>query len=253
VTATGPVLIDRLIVATGSLSIQSARLIFTVTPAVTLPQELSFLHVPTGLITGSGFSGVPSGGVIADKSQFYRLITSQNTSANQVTVQGVNAASARLLEAALTTRPSLVAAADLDGDGPDDRVVYDRASRSLRVYRNGAITPSFVIPRRGKAFGRVVRMSAGDVTGDGRAEIIVGGVGRVAVIDGSTGNLLRQLATGSTASAARVIVVRGPLDARPQILAGVGATLRPIISRFDGPTGLLVERFRPKLPRNGLA
>jgi hypothetical protein len=92
-----------------------------------------------------------------------------------------------------------VAAGDVDGDGHADLVTAPDAGGGphVRVFRGSDGAPLLELFAFDVGFRGGVRVAAGDVTGDGRAEILTGaGAGggpHLRVLDGTTGVPLREL------------------------------------------------------------
>jgi uncharacterized repeat protein (TIGR01451 family) len=148
-----------------------------------------------------------------------------------------------------------VAAGDVDGDGRADIVTGVDAGAGggphVRVFSSvsGAELRSFF--PYGPGFTGGVRVGAGDVDGDGRANVITGtGPGaspHVKVFDGVTGAELHSFFAYGPSFSGGVFVAAGDVDGdgRADIItgAGAGAGAGPHVKAFDGRTGAEVRSF----------
>ncbi len=92
-----------------------------------------------------------------------------------------------------------------------------------------------------------VRVAVGDVTGDGRVDVVTapgpGGGPDVRVFDPTTGQLLRSFAPYDPDFRGGVNVDVGRLDGRDVIVTGAGISGGPHVIAFDGPTLSPVTSF----------
>lgn len=142
-----------------------------------------------------------------------------------------------------------VAAGDVNGDGYDDLVVA--AGRSggphVKIYngRTGELIREFLAYE--STFTGGVYLAVGDVTGDGKADIITGtGVGGgplVRVFDGVTGAPTANYFAYDSAFRGGVHIAAGDVngDGRADIIAGAGQGGGPHIKIFDGRTGAMLQ------------
>jgi hypothetical protein len=143
-----------------------------------------------------------------------------------------------------------VAAADVDGDRHADVVVGADAGGEPRVKaydRTGRLLSSFLAFEPGFTGG--VRVAAGDVDGDGKAEIVAGsGAGRPAEVRifNLAGALLRTIVPFSPFFSGGVFPAVGQLDGsgRATIAVGAGAGGDGVVRTFDG-LGRALLRFQP--------
>ncbi|MGH9268318.1 MAG: FG-GAP-like repeat-containing protein, partial [Acidimicrobiales bacterium] len=144
-----------------------------------------------------------------------------------------------------------VASGDVNGDGTDDIITAAGAGGGphVRVFsgKNGAEIRSFFA--YDTRFTGGVRVAAGDLTLDGKAEVITapgpGGGPHVRVWDGDTGKELGGLPAYGTNFSGGVYVAAGDVngDGRADIIAGPGAGSEPQVRVFSGLTGAEIGRF----------
>ncbi|MGH7266811.1 MAG: beta strand repeat-containing protein, partial [Candidatus Rokuibacteriota bacterium] len=144
-----------------------------------------------------------------------------------------------------------VAAGDVTGDGRADIITGagPGSSPHVKVFdgATGAELGGFLA--YDPAFTGGVSVAAGDLTGDGRADIITGagpGSGpRVKVFDGATGAELGGFFAYDPFFTGGVFVAAGDLtgDGRADIITGAGASGGPHVRVFDGVTGVEVASF----------
>jgi RHS repeat-associated protein len=134
-----------------------------------------------------------------------------------------------------------VAAGDVNGDGKPDIVVGTEggaANPAVEVFNgaNGALLRTITLD---KDFSGGARVAAGDVNGDGKADIIVaagpGGPPRVEVFDGSNGKPFYDFFAFEPNSRDGVYVAAGDLNGvgKADIIAGDGGS-RPEVRVFSG-------------------
>lgn len=145
-----------------------------------------------------------------------------------------------------------VAAGDVDGDGRDDIIAGAGAGGGPHVQvfsgANGALLRSFFAYSASVTTG--VYVAAGDVDGDGRADLITGtgagAVSHVLAFSGSTSGVLRSFYAfdpGSFFGGVRVGVVDRDGDGRVDIVTGAGPGSTPEVRVFDGLTSALADSF----------
>jgi hypothetical protein len=133
-----------------------------------------------------------------------------------------------------------VAAGDVNGDGRAEIIVSPGAGASpqVKVYNPAAPNVTTGLIRTFTAYTTAVAggvfVAAGDLDGDGRAEIITGAatnaLGHVRVFDGATGSFLRNLTVaGSTTGAARVAL--GDINGDGQLDLVVGLAVSGAASK----------------------
>jgi len=148
-----------------------------------------------------------------------------------------------------------VAAGDLNGDGIADIVTGADAGAAgghVKVFdgANGAEIRSFFAF---DGFSGGVRVAAGDVNGDGRADIItstgVGATGHVKVFSGNDGSLLRSFFSYAPGFQGGVYVASGDVngDGFADIITGTGSDgatdIASHVKVFSGQTGAELSSF----------
>jgi hypothetical protein len=138
-----------------------------------------------------------------------------------------------------------VAAGDVNGDGHADIILGAGRGGSPQVEvidgKTGAVLHNFI------AFGKPhfhggVRVAAGDVNGDGKADIICaegpGGDPLVTIYDGATLARLASFYAMPAGFHGGIFVAAGDIngDGRADIITGAGPGGRPEVSVFDGTT-----------------
>ncbi len=144
-----------------------------------------------------------------------------------------------------------VAVGDVNGDGSADVVTGagPGAGPHVKVFdgSTGALIRSFFA--FDPAFTGGVYVAAGDVSGDGAADPVVGagsgGAPQVKVFDGSTGAQLRSFLAYDVSFAGGVRVAAGDVDGNGSvdIVTGTGPGGAPHVKVFDGTTGAEIRSF----------
>jgi hypothetical protein len=144
-----------------------------------------------------------------------------------------------------------VAVGDVNGDGTPDIITGagQGGGPHVKVFdgRTGATIDSFFA--YDAAFRGGVTVAAGDVNGDGKADIVTGagqgGGPHVKVFSGATGSLIRQFMAYDSTLRGGVFVAAADLnaDARADIVTGVGPGTTPQVKIFNGVTGSQLTSF----------
>jgi hypothetical protein len=144
-----------------------------------------------------------------------------------------------------------VAAGDVNGDGRTDIITGAGAGGGPHVQafdgQTGALLLSFFAYHAG--FHGGVHVAAGDLTGDGRAEIITGagpgGTAHVRIFDGLTAADLGGFLAHHGLFGGGVYVAAGDVngDGQTDIITGAGAGGGPHVQAFDGQTGAVLLSF----------
>ena len=142
-----------------------------------------------------------------------------------------------------------VAAGDVDGDGKADIITGEGTGGGVvRVYSgaSGAVLKTFMPYAAGFTGG--VFVAAGDVNGDGVADIVTGpgsGGSNVRVFDGKTGATLQSFNAFASGFAGGVRVAAGDVngDGVPDVVAAPGSGAGPNVRVFDGKSGATLRSF----------
>jgi RHS repeat-associated protein len=150
-----------------------------------------------------------------------------------------------------------VAVADVTGDGTADVVAAQGpgGTNQVKVY-NGATGRAlngtlggFTAFASGQASG--VWVAAGDVTGDGKADIIAGADGNVApkakVFSGANGSLVRTMDLSPLGLTNGVRVATADLngDGKAEVIVGGGAGSPARVAAYDGATNMALFNYLP--------
>jgi len=145
-----------------------------------------------------------------------------------------------------------VASGDVNADGQSDLIVAAGAGGSpdIRIYsgRNGALLDNYFA--FASAFTGGVYVAAGDVDGDGRADVIAGagsgGGPQVVVFSGAPGHaVLKNFFAFAPGFSGGVRVAAGDVngDGHADIIAAAGPGGTPDVRVFDGVTGNMIDDF----------
>jgi hypothetical protein len=144
-----------------------------------------------------------------------------------------------------------VAAGDVNGDGHADIIVGTDAGALpiVRVYDGAQGTLLRTFFAYSPLFTGGVRVAAGDVNGDGHADIITGagpgGGPQVKVFDGTNGNVLESFFAYAVQFTGGVYVAAGDVngDGVADIITGAGPGGGPLVKVFDGTNGDVLKSF----------
>ena len=144
-----------------------------------------------------------------------------------------------------------VAAGDLNDDGRADIIVApdSGAPPIVRVFDGATGNPIRTFLAYPPFFTGGVRVGAGDVDGDGQADIITGagpgGGPQVKVFNGTNGSLLRSFFAFDTNFRGGVYVAAGDVngDGKDDIVTGAGQGGGPSVKVFDGTSNTLLRSF----------
>jgi uncharacterized repeat protein (TIGR01451 family) len=149
-----------------------------------------------------------------------------------------------------------VAVGDVDGDGGPDLIAAagPGGPAEIRVFDGtGATLLRSVFPY-GPAYAGGLFVAAGDLDGDGRADLVAGPdqglVPQVRVVSGATGDDLLAFPTFALPFAAGVRVAAGDVnrDGVPDLIAGTGPGTPADVWIHDGRTGARLGTFQPFPP-----
>ena len=144
-----------------------------------------------------------------------------------------------------------IATGDENGDGASDIIAAagPGATPHVKVFDGRTLTEIRSFLAYGDDFRGGISVAAGDVNGDGTADIITGsGAGSAAHIkafDGKTGLEIRSFTAFSPSFLGGVNVAAADVtgDGIADIIAGAGAGGGPQVTVFDGKTGAEVRSF----------
>jgi Domain of unknown function (DUF4394)/Bacterial Ig domain/FG-GAP-like repeat/FG-GAP repeat len=144
-----------------------------------------------------------------------------------------------------------VATGDVNGDGIEDIIVGagPGGGPQVRVLSGANLAQIHSFMAFDPAFTGGVNVAAGDVNGDGFADIIVGaGAGggpQVAVYDGKTGSLLQSFMAYDTGFHGGVSVAAGDYDGdgKADIVTGAGPGGGPQVAVYAGMSGTILTSF----------
>jgi hypothetical protein len=158
-----------------------------------------------------------------------------------------------------------VAAGDVNGDGKADIItgagpsggpqvqVFD-ATKLGMVLANGQLAPAAVLQSffaYNSSFRGGVNVAAGDVNGDGKADIItspgLGGGPQVEVFNGATDAVLLSFYAFSASFTGGVSVAAGDVngDGKADLIVGSGPGVAPQVRVYSGADGSLLQQFEP--------
>jgi hypothetical protein len=144
-----------------------------------------------------------------------------------------------------------VAAGDVNGDGYADIVTGADAGGGpeVKVFsgKDGSVLQDFFA--YAPSFAGGVRVAAGDVNGDGKADVITapgpGGGPEVKVFSGADGSVVQDFFAYAPAFAGGVYVAAGDVngDGKADVITGAGAGGGPQVNVYSGADGTLLESF----------
>jgi uncharacterized repeat protein (TIGR01451 family) len=144
-----------------------------------------------------------------------------------------------------------VAAGDVNGDGHADIITGAGAGGGphVKVFSGGDLSVLRNFMAYDSNFRGGVRVAAGDLNGDGHADIITGaGAGggpHVEAFDGATGQMVRTFMAYSSDFRGGVFVAAGDVngDGHTDIITGAGAGGGPHVKVFDGTSLAVMQSF----------
>ena len=189
--------------------------------ALSFPLPLAAQRVTTGMATGGGTIALFSGGVL------------------DISFGSGFAGGAR------------VAMGDVNGDGNSDYVVGAAPGTAPVVCVFSGVDRSLVhvFLAYDVAFTGGVFVAAGDVNGDGRADIVTGpdatGTPNVKVLSGLDASVLKNYLAFAPSFLGGVGVAAGDVnnDLTPDVIAAAGPGAGPTVSVFSGTTDALLQTF----------
>jgi hypothetical protein len=140
-----------------------------------------------------------------------------------------------------------VATADVNGDGIDDIITSmgPGGGPAVIVYDGATFAPIRAFFAYDIHYKGGVKVAAGDVTGDGRADIITAAGPVVEVWNGATGALVRSITVYPPSLKVGVNIAAGDVDGdgRADIITGVAGNAPSQVLVFSGRTGALIRSF----------
>lgn len=204
------------------------------------------VRVATGDVTGDG---VPDVIVVPGKGAAPQVQVFDG-----VTLTRLTTAVGNFSATIATDRNGLfVAAGDVNGDGRADIIVgLGTTAANVKVFNGATGALLFNLTSFPVGFAGPVAVAAGDVNGDGRADIIVSSTATTAnrfvrIFNGQTGTLLRDIAVHTSSITGGIFVAAADLngDGRAEIITGLQRSNVASISIYDGTTGVLSRTITP--------
>jgi FG-GAP-like repeat len=140
-----------------------------------------------------------------------------------------------------------VATGDVNGDGIDDIITSAGPGGGpiVVVYDGITLAPIRAFFAYDIHYKGGVQVAAGDVTGDGKADIITAAGPIVEVFNGATGALVRSFAVYPPSLKVGVNIAAGDVDGdgRADIITGVSGNAPSQVLVFSGRTGAIIRSF----------
>ncbi|MBA3316191.1 MAG: hypothetical protein H0T47_23240, partial [Planctomycetaceae bacterium] len=146
-----------------------------------------------------------------------------------------------------------IAAGDVDGDGRVEVIAapVSGLGPAVRVFEaiSGKVRSAFYVYEN--SFRGGVNVAAGDLDGDGKAELITSPASLagppVSVVDALTGNVRKSFYAFSAAFSGGVSVAAGDLngDGRAEIIAAPASGWQSVVRVFDGTSAQLLKSSQP--------
>jgi FG-GAP-like repeat len=142
-----------------------------------------------------------------------------------------------------------VATGDVNGDGIEDIItsIGPGGGPLVIVYNGVNLAPIRAFFAYDIHYKGGVKVAAGDVTGDGKADIITAAGPVVEVFNGATGALVRSFTVYPPSLKVGVNIAAGDVDGdgRADIITGVAGNAPGQVLVFSGKTGALIRSFFP--------
>ncbi len=202
----------------------------------TSPIQKPELGPPLLFVTG----GLKAGSAVLEIASASSLISTSSHASKAIAVP---------YDANKIAGPAAVAG-DFVGDGVKRILIADQQG-ALRVFDANGISLPMALPvyPMGDTYRDPLNLALGDVTGDGRLDVLVGHAGhnvetRVRIFDGATGLLIREFAPYAPTFGGGVYLASADVngDGKAEILTGAGPSGGPHVRLFDGVTGNIISQ-----------
>lgn len=204
---------------------------------------------------GTSYSGGLSAGIMHTSGQLATLVTASTTAGDVRWISSSGEQVFRIINS--KDRGYSVAAGDLDADGNDEVVLAERRGPSVRVYSNAGVLQKTIQPLGSSYRGGWV-VTVGDVTGDGKADIVLIRADarqdpKVYIINGSGKTTKTFIMKGVTLSQTILLTALNTdgLAADHILVGGAGAATVSLWKSSGTRTGQITLGGQPKISSVG--